>query len=48
MQLSKEQNNFSEVFASFLKYTYIFEHFETEDDSHSLHISQITECKRRV
>ena len=45
MILSK-QKTLSELFASFLKPTSSFEHYEEKDDSHSLSFSKITECER--
>ena len=35
MQLSRKQKTFSEYFCAFLKSSLKFEHFQTEDDSHS-------------
>ena len=40
--LSKKQKIFSEIFSSFFKYTFNFEHFEKKDDRHSSCISVIT------
>ena len=40
MQLSKKQKSFSQFHAPFLKPASIFEHFEKEDDPHSLYISE--------
>ena len=34
MRLSQKQKNFSELFATVLKYTLNFKHFEKKDDSH--------------
>ena len=48
MQLSKKEIFFSQVFAPFLKFTWIFEHFEQKDDPHSLYISEITEWEKRA
>ena len=41
MQLSKKEKVFSQFSAYFLKFTLEFEHFEKNDDSHSLCISKI-------
>ena len=47
MQLCNKYITFSKFFASSLKATSIFEHFENKDDPHSLHILEITEYERR-
>ena len=47
MQLSKKQKIFSAFLGQFLKPTSYFEHFEKKDDSQSLCISEITDCKMR-
>ena len=46
MKISKNEKNISEFFYSFLKCTSNFANFEKKDDSHSLSISEITNCER--
>ena len=46
MILSKKQKGFSGFFATSLKSTTHFKHFEQKDESHSLCISEIVECER--
>ena len=43
---SNKEKLFSEFFATVLKYRLNFEHFETTDDPHSLHVSEFTDSKR--
>ena len=45
--LHQVSNTFSQFFAAFLKFTSNFEHFEKQDDVHSLCIFQVTDCERR-
>ena len=47
MQLSNKQKIFSEPFSAIPKSRSNFQHFEKKDDSHSLCISEITDCERR-
>ena len=47
MQLSKKQKTFSEYFTLLLKAPSNFEHFERNDDTHSLSICEIRDCQRR-
>ena len=47
MQLSKKQITFSELFSKFLLSRSNFEHFQKDDDHHSLRISKITDCEKR-
>ena len=46
--LSKKEKSFFLFFATYLKSTSIFEHFETKDDPDTLCISEIIDCERRV
>ena len=46
MQLSKKQKKNSPYFALSLKFTSNFEHFEKDDDPHSLCIFETTDCER--
>ena len=45
MQLSKKQKTFSEFYSVFFEFTLNI--LRKKDDSHSLYISEIRECKRR-
>ena len=47
MKISKNQKNIFEFFASFLTCTSNLSNFGKKDDSHSLSISEITNCERR-
>ena len=46
MQLSKKQKNFSDLFSQFLNSRLDFEHFEKNDESHSLCVDQTTDSER--
>ena len=46
MQLSKKQKNFSDLFSQFLNSRLDFEHFEKNDESHSLYVDQTTDSER--
>ena len=45
IQQSMKQKYVSEFFPAFLEFILSFEGFEKKDDSHSLCISEITDCK---
>ena len=45
MQLSKNLKTFSQYLAKFLESTSDFQHFGKKEDSHSLRISEITDCE---
>ena len=47
MHLSKKQKTVSEVFSAFFEFRLNFEHFEKEDDPHSLSVLETTYCERR-
>ena len=47
MQVSAKQKSFSHFFASFLKSSLNFEHFQKEDDSHSWGFCKITESEKQ-
>ena len=47
MQLSKKLKTFSRFFPSFSKSGLSFEYFQTNDDAHSLFISEATACENR-
>ena len=47
MILSKKQKVFSEIFATLLKSTSNFEHFEQKEEPHSWCASEIVECEIR-
>ena len=46
MHLSKKQKKFCQIFSAFLKSKSNFQHFEINDDPHSLYISHIMDCER--
>ena len=46
IQLSKKQKPFCQFYSPSLKCKSNFEHFEQKDDTHSLCIIEITDCKR--
>ena len=46
-QLSQKQNACAQSFLAFSKSTLNFEHFEKNDDNHSLFISEITHSEKR-
>ena len=46
MQLSGQEETFSESSASFFKSSLNFEHFQKEDESHSWGISEITDSEK--
>ena len=48
MQLSKKLKNFSEFSTAFPKSTFNFKHFEKNDESDSLCLSKIIDCKMRA
>ena len=48
MPLSQKQNIFSQFFSAFLESPLNFEHFQTNDDPHSLCISEISDHERRA
>ena len=45
MKLPKKLKVFPEFFTAILKSTFNFEHFEKKDESHSLYVSRIMDCK---
>ena len=45
MQLSQELKTFSRFVAAFSKYTLNFEYFQTNNNAHSLFISEATACE---
>ena len=45
MQLSEEQETFSQFFCGFLKSSLNFEDFQKKDDSHSSDISEIKDSE---
>ena len=45
MQISRKLETFSQFFIAFLKYTLNLEYFEKKDQSHSLSITEISNCK---
>ena len=47
MQLSKKPKKFCSIFIAFLEFTLNFEHFERNNEPHSLSISEIIESERR-
>ena len=47
MQLYQKLEIFPEVFSKFLKFSWIFEHFEEKDEPHSSFISEVVDCKKR-
>ena len=47
MHLSQKEKNFSQFFSAFSESALNFEHFQKEDDPHSLCISEITDHERR-
>ena len=47
LQEFKKQNVLSQFVAVFLKSTSNFDHFETNEDTHNLSLSEITDCERR-
>ena len=47
MQVSAKQKSFSHFFASFLKSSLNFEHFQKKDDSHSWGFCKITESEKQ-
>ena len=46
MQISQKQKKISQCFAPLLKSTSNFEHFDTNDDSYGLCISEIRDCQK--
>ena len=48
MQLSQKVKNFSEFFFAFSKNRLNFEHFQKQEDAHSLLICDATVCQKRV
>ena len=46
MELSQQQQTFSEFFSGFLKSSLNFEYFQKKDDSHSSDISEITDFEK--
>ena len=48
MRLSKKVKSSFYFFVEFLKFTSIFEHFETKDKCQNLRISEVMESKKRV
>ena len=47
MQLSQTLKTFSEFFPTFSKCRLNFEHFQKQDDAHSLFICEATACEKR-
>ena len=47
MQLSQKLKTFSEFFPAFSKSRLNFEHFQKEDDAHTLFICEATACEKR-
>ena len=43
----QETKTFSQVFSAFLKTSLNFEHFQKEDDPHTLYTFKITDSKKR-
>ena len=48
MQLSQKLKTFSGFFPAFSKSSLNFEHFQKEDDAHSLFICETRACEKRV
>ena len=46
MELSKKQKHLSQFFVALLKYALSFEHFEKKNETDSLCIYEITDCKK--
>ena len=47
MQISKNTKTFSELFAVYLKSTYIYENFGKKDEPHNWYISEMIDSERR-
>ena len=47
MEVSRKQKTFSEFFASLLKSSLNFEHFQKKDDSHGWGITKIRESEKQ-
>ena len=45
MQISRKLETFSQFFIAFLKSPLNFEYFEKKDQSHSLSITEVSNCK---
>ena len=48
LELSQKLKTFSEFFLPFSKSSLNFEHFQKQDDAHSLFICEATACEKRV
>ena len=48
MKLSQKLNIFSEFFSAFLKFVFNSENFAKKDESHSLCLSEVTDCEIRA
>ena len=48
LELSQKLKTFSEFFHPFSKSSLNFEHFQKQDDAHSLFICEATACEKRV
>ena len=46
MKMSKKLKTFSQFFSAFSKSSLNFEHFQKEDDAHSLFICEATACEK--
>ena len=48
LELSQKLKTFSQFFLPFSKSSLNFEHFQKQDDAHSLLICEATACEKRV